>query len=137
VLHFKEEGDKVRVTGEIKGLPKGKHGFHIHEFGDNTEGCISAGSHFNPLNKNHGAPEDKERHVGDLGNIEANEEGTAKVNILDNLIKIKGPHSIVGRTAVVHKDEDDLGKGGHELSLTTGNSGERICCGVVGFCKGN
>jgi Cu-Zn family superoxide dismutase len=42
------------------------------------------------------------------------------VNILDNLIKIKGPHSIVGRTAVVHKDEDDLGKGGHELSLTTG-----------------
>ncbi|MFW8314572.1 superoxide dismutase family protein, partial [Klebsiella pneumoniae] len=92
------------------------HGFHVHEFGDNTNGCTSAGPHFNPCGKEHGAPCDENRHVGDLGNIEASGDGPTKVCISDKQISLFGANSILGRTIVVHADPDDLGKGGHELS---------------------
>uniref|UniRef100_L7M2Y2 Superoxide dismutase [Cu-Zn] n=1 Tax=Rhipicephalus pulchellus TaxID=72859 RepID=L7M2Y2_RHIPC len=136
-LHFTQEGDgkPVKVVGEITGLSKGKHGFHIHEFGDNTNGCVSAGAHFNPHGKEHGAPTDTNRHVGDLGNVEAGDNGVAKVNIEDSVISLCGEHNIIGRSLVVHADPDDLGKGGHELSKTTGNAGARLACGVVGITK--
>lgn len=121
------------MTGEVKGLSPGQHGFHVHEFGDNTNGCTSAGPHFNPYKKEHGAPNAAIRHVGDLGNIEADNSGIANINITDTLISLNGPNSIIGRTIVVHADVDDLGLGGHELSKTTGNAGARIGCGVIGF----
>uniref|UniRef100_A0A075W0S9 Superoxide dismutase [Cu-Zn] n=1 Tax=Dastarcus helophoroides TaxID=1169899 RepID=A0A075W0S9_9CUCU len=134
---FTQEGDKapVQVQGSISGLGKGLHGFHIHEFGDNTNGCISAGAHFNPHNKQHGGPKHTERHVGDLGNVEAGEDGVAKISITDDVISLHGDHNIVGRTVVVHADPDDLGDGGHELSKTTGNAGARLACGVIGITK--
>ncbi|CAG9856849.1 unnamed protein product [Phyllotreta striolata] len=135
---FFEQNDAnsaVKVTGEITGLSKGLHGFHVHEFGDNTNGCISAGAHFNPLGKEHGAPTASVRHVGDLGNVEAGQDGVARVNIQDSQISLEGPNSIVGRTVVVHADPDDLGLGGHELSKTTGNAGGRLACGVIGLAK--
>ncbi|KAJ1952006.1 Superoxide dismutase [Cu-Zn] [Dispira parvispora] len=135
VVRFEQaaEGAPVRVTGELSGLTPGKHGFHVHEFGDNTNGCISAGPHFNPHNKTHGAPEDAVRHVGDLGNVVVNDNGIATVSLEDSVISLTGPHSIVGRTIIVHADEDDLGKGGHKLSLSTGNAGDRLACGVIGI----
>lgn len=64
--------------------------------GDLTNGCLSAGAHFNPFSKNHGAPGDKERHVGDLGNIQSDEKGFAKFSFEDKLISLNGPLSIVG-----------------------------------------
>jgi len=137
VIHFTQTdaGAPVAVTGELKGLAPGPHGFHIHEFGDNTNGCTSAGGHFNPHGKTHGAPVDEVRHAGDLGNVDAGADGVAGVNISDAAISLAGPLSIIGRTVVVHADIDDLGKGGHELSLTTGNAGARVACGVIGICK--
>ncbi|XP_064404999.1 uncharacterized protein LOC135350198 [Halichondria panicea] len=123
------------VTGQITGLSKGSHGFHIHQFGDYSGGCVSAGSHFNPSGKQHGGPTDANRHAGDLGNIEAGDDGTATVNITDNQIPLSGENSIIGRSVVVHADADDLGKGGFEDSLTTGHAGGRLACGVIGFAK--
>ncbi|XP_071565928.1 superoxide dismutase 1 [Temnothorax nylanderi] len=136
-VHFEqaESQSEVKVTGQISGLKKGLHGFHIHEFGDNTNGCTSAGPHFNPLEKDHGGPNDNVRHVGDLGNVEADANKVAEINIADSKIQLHGPHSIIGRTLVVHADPDDLGKGGHELSKTTGNAGDRLACGVIGITK--
>merc|ERR1712001_623944 len=124
VINFAQEGDAVTVTGQIEGLAPGQHGFHIHQFGDNTNGCTSAGPHFNPDGCSHGAPTDPkgERHAGDLGNVEA-ADGTAKVSITDSMISLTGENSIIGRTMVVHAGIDDLGKGGHELSKSTGNAG--------------
>ncbi|XP_058762963.1 superoxide dismutase [Cu-Zn], chloroplastic [Vicia villosa] len=121
------------VNVRITGLTPGLHGFHLHEYGDTTNGCISTGPHFNPNKLTHGAPEDEIRHAGDLGNIVANAEGVAEATIVDNQIPLTGPNSVVGRALVVHELQDDLGKGGHELSLSTGNAGGRLACGVVGL----
>lgn len=86
------------------------------------------------MQKTHGAPSDKDRHIGDLGNIEANEQGEAVFNFTDSHISL-GPNTrnILGRTVVVHSDRDDLGKGGESDSLTTGHAGGRVACGVIGI----
>ena len=55
----------------IKGLKDGLHGIHIHEFGNLTNGCTTAGGHYNPFKKNHGGIDTNQRHVGDLGNIKS------------------------------------------------------------------
>ena len=89
------------MTGDVTGLTEGKHGFHIHEFGDYSNGCVSAGGHFNPAGKQHGGPEDENRHAGDLGNIEAGADGKAIVNITDKQIPLTGANSIIGRSVVV------------------------------------
>jgi Cu-Zn family superoxide dismutase len=84
------------------------------------------------LQKQHGGPNDTERHVGDLGNIDADANGVAFVNITDKVISLHGDHSIIGRALVVHSGEDDLGKGGTDESKKTGTAGSRVACGVIG-----
>mmetsp|Transcript_109072 Transcript_109072/g.307472 ORF Transcript_109072/g.307472 Transcript_109072/m.307472 type:complete len:154 (+) Transcript_109072:23-484(+) len=135
ILHQAQEEAPTSIDGTIKGLQPGKHGIHVHVFGDFTEGYVTAGGIFNPFGRNHGSPDDEERMVGDLGNIEADESGVASVNIEDRLVKLIGPHSIIGRSIVIKSNEDDLGRGGHEYSLSTGNSGQRIAGGVVGIAS--
>ncbi|XP_043556649.1 superoxide dismutase [Cu-Zn]-like isoform X2 [Chiloscyllium plagiosum] len=99
-LRTAEGGHSTCINGEITGLTPGKHGFHVHTFGDISKGCGSAGPHYNPCNETHGAPEDKKRHVGDLGNIEADENGVACVEMEDRLIRLAGKYSVIGRTLV-------------------------------------
>ncbi|XP_075220760.1 superoxide dismutase [Cu-Zn]-like [Lycorma delicatula] len=123
----------VTATGIVVGLTKGKHGFHIHAKGDISGGCISTQGHFNPEKKNHGGPTDEIRHVGDLGNIYAEDNGIAQIAITDKVISLSGKNSIIGRGVVVHSDQDDLGRGGFADSLTTGHAGTRVSCGVIGI----
>jgi superoxide dismutase, Cu-Zn family len=130
-LEQEAPGGPIRITYEVSGLTPGAHGFHVHEFADFSNGCASAGPHYNPHGKTHGGPEDEERHVGDLGNIVADESGSAKGVIVDSQIQLSGEFTVVGRSIMLHADPDDLGKGGHELSPTTGNAGARIACGEI------
>ncbi|KMS98766.1 hypothetical protein BVRB_3g068430 isoform B [Beta vulgaris subsp. vulgaris] len=86
-LHFIQHSTGItHVKGKITGLTPGLHGFHIHALGDTTNGCNSTGPHFNPMKKDHGAPSDTERHVGDLGNIVAGSDGVAEVSISDSQV---------------------------------------------------
>ncbi|KAK6504958.1 Superoxide dismutase [Cu-Zn] [Arthrobotrys musiformis] len=138
VVTFTQESESSPTTidYEITGNDaNSQRGFHIHTFGDNTNGCTSAGPHFNPFGKTHGSPSDDNRHVGDLGNISTDASGVAKGTITDSLVSLIGPNSILGRTVVVHAGTDDLGKGGHADSLTTGNAGARPACGVIGISQ--
>lgn len=121
----------IRVTAS--GLKPGQHGFHVHALGDLTHGCTSAGGHFNPTGLSHGGPDDTVRHVGDLGNIVAGADGCVAAEFSDSLITLRGPHSIIGRSIVVHADADDLGRGGFPDSKTTGHAGARVACGVIGI----
>lgn len=73
------------------------------------------------------------RHVGDLGNCEADKDGIATISFTDKIISLSGKNSIIGRGVVVHEGEDDLGLGGHDLSSTTGNAGGRLACGIIGI----
>lgn len=79
---------------------------------------------------------DKVRHVGDLGNVKADSDGTVRVKIVDTILSLNGENSILGRAVVVHEGEDDLGKGTGDLeagSKKTGNAGGRMACGVIGI----
>ncbi|EEP78920.1 copper/zinc superoxide dismutase [Uncinocarpus reesii 1704] len=129
-----DEHSPTKVSWNITGHdPNAERGFHVHQFGDNTNGCTSAGPHFNPFSKTHGAPTDEERHVGDLGNITTDAQGNAVGSVEDKLIKLIGEHSVLGRTIVCHAGTDDLGRGGNEESKKTGNAGPRPACGVIGI----
>ncbi|KAJ8686419.1 hypothetical protein QAD02_022213 [Eretmocerus hayati] len=132
-LTLEQTPNGVRIYGTIMGLTKGLHGFHVHEKGDLSRGCASAGPHFNPYLVNHGAPNDPLRHVGDLGNIEAGEDGVAQVDGVDHYLTLTGVRGAIGRAVVVHEKPDDLGRGGNEESAKTGSAGARLACGVVGF----
>ena len=105
-IAFRQKEDGLHLTGKVSGLTPGLHGFHIHEFGDlrNPQGK-SAGGHFNPGNTAHGGPADAVHHAGDLGNIEANADGIAHVDIVAPWLKL---HFVIGRSIVVHGGEDDL-----------------------------
>ena len=129
ILLMQKPGTPTLIKGRISGLEPGEHGFHIHEFGDMSDGCKSMGGHYNPDGVDHGDSDNG--HVGDLGNIEANEDGVASVKIIAGRVELLGDRSVIGRGFVVHSDRDDLGKGGDAESLKTGNAGDRLACGVI------
>jgi Cu-Zn family superoxide dismutase len=123
---FAKVAEGVRVVADVQGLTKGKHGFHIHEFGDcSSPDGNSAGSHFNPHSKNHGSPDADNRHAGDMGNIEVDANGKGHLEYLDKSIELEGSGSIIGKSVIVHANEDDL------KTQPTGNAGGRLACGVI------
>lgn len=103
---------RTDITGELTGLSPGLHGFHVHESGDLSGGCASASGNYNPFKLEHGAPTDDNRHAGDLGNIRADKNGRVKIRIRDHVVRLSGKFSVIGRAIVLHRNEDDLGRGG-------------------------
>ncbi len=72
---------------------------------------------------------DAMRHEGDMGNIEADESGNARLEYVDKTMSFDGDDSIIGRSIIVHENEDDL------KTQPTGNAGARLACGVIGIAK--
>lgn len=132
-VKFEQTDHGVRVTAEVDGLTPGKHGFHVHMFGDLSAGDGTAtGGHFDPHGVDHGLPgmHDDHAHVGghagDLGNLDADDTGHASYDVTFSDLHLNGTGSIVGRSIIVHRDEDDGGQ-------PTGNAGPRIAQGVIGI----
>ena len=127
---FTKEGDTMKIVAEVTGLTPGKHGFHIHEFGDcSSPDGKAAGGHFNPTNSPHAGHDAEQRHEGNLGNLEADSSGKAHLELTDKMMTMSGEKSIIGRGVIVHEKEDDL------KSQPVGNAGGRLACGVIGIAK--
>ena len=128
---FTQTENGIRVTAAVANLePEMLHGFHIHQFGDcRSPDATSAGGHFNPDHVDHGGPSDDIRHVGDLGNIPADENGAAEIDFLDSHLELSGENSIIGRGVIVHAGEDDF------ITQPTGAAGARLACGVIGIAN--
>lgn len=130
-LEFAATDGGVSVRGEIAGLTQGsEHGFHVHEKGDcSADDASTAGEHFNPGQMPHGGPTmaASTRHVGDMPNVMADEQGHATINgsIADATLRDGGPNDLVGKAVVVHEKRDDY------VTQPAGDSGERIACGVI------
>jgi len=132
----RQSGQSAVLEVSFSKLPAGKHGFHLHTAGDlRGEGCKGACAHFHKgqPSTHGGLPgKTKQRHTGDLGNIEMPSKGSFK-----ETYKLKGVRvqELWGRSAIVHADEDDLGYGSFEDSKVTGHSGARIGCAIFGRGK--
>lgn len=130
VVYFTQTDKGVHVSGMVENLTPGKHGFHVHEFGDCSDSAgKTAGGHFNPTHKKHGDRLSADRHIGDLGNIVADKDGRATIDFVDTVISLGGPNSIIGRGIIVHGGADDL------VSQPSGNAGPRVACGTIGVAK--
>lgn len=129
-VSFVKHGDRLLVDARLTGLPPGLHGFHIHEKGDcSAPDGMSAGGHFNPTGHAHGGPLQAVRHGGDLGNIRADANGVAELQLSISTSEVNvskfGASSIVGKGLIVHADPDDF------KTQPTGNAGKRLACGVI------
>lgn len=130
VVFSKMDDGRIKVNAEIYNLSPGKHGFHIHEYGDcSSPDGKSAGGHFFTDHNHHGSLTEMDTHVGDMGNLEANKDGIAKSSFITNKLSFSGKNSIIGRGVIVHLGEDDL------KTQPTGAAGGRAACGVIGVSK--
>ena len=129
VVTFKPvEKGQVEIDAKLTGLPaNSKHAIHIHQYGDLTsKDGKSAGDHYNPMHHPHALPDKENRHAGDLGNLESDQNGNANFKLtVDNISLAGRSNPIIGRGLVVHAKPDDG-------SQPTGNAGDRIAVGVIG-----
>jgi Cu-Zn family superoxide dismutase len=127
-VQFAQKGNMVRVSGDVRGLaPNTEHGFHVHDKGDCSSGDgLSAGGHFNPNGKAHGAHDVSEHHAGDLPSLKADANGIAQINFESATIAVgSGVSDVSGRGLIVHRDPDDF------KTQPTGNAGPRLACAVI------
>ncbi len=117
----------VHVAGELKGVPNGEHGFHIHETGacDAAGKFESAGAHFEPGDHKHGSENPEGPHAGDLMNVTANDDGVAMVDLHNANVTIEQLMDADGAALVLHDGPDDY------KTDPSGNSGDRFACGVI------
>lgn len=127
-LTVHQRGNAVHIFGDVTGLAPGKHGLHVNTNGncESSDG-MSAGGNFNPYGARRDGPEaGKQRPLGELGDIEADSSGAAKVDLMVEgiTVAIMGRNSISDRSIVVYSLPDDS-------SEPYGNSGNRVACGFI------
>lgn len=126
-IKLEETSKGIIITAEVSGLRPGSvHGFHIHEKGEcKGPDFESAGGHLNPTHHEHNAPTAESKHLGDLGNIVANDRGVAKTEVVipaEEGVKLS---ALTGKAFIMHDKPDDMS------SQPAGNAGDRLACGII------
>jgi Cu-Zn family superoxide dismutase len=126
------KGAGVGLELNLHDLPPGKHGIHVHQNAKcDGPDFKSAGPHFNPDGKKHGIQNPDGHHAGDMMNFSVNEDGKAKLKLANDDVSLgdgSDSHSLFsngGTAIVIHAKEDDM------KTDPSGNSGDRIACGVI------
>ncbi|MFZ1057965.1 MAG: superoxide dismutase family protein [Candidatus Rokuibacteriota bacterium] len=125
-----EDANGGRLVAQVRELPPGRHGFHIHAVGKcDPPDFTTAGGHYNPEGKKHGLKSPGGPHAGDLQNLDVGTDRTGRLEYVTKLVTLgPGPTSLFdpdGSALVIHANPDD------EMTDPTGNSGGRIACGVI------
>ena len=130
-IELEQKDDGLHLKAHVTGLPPGKHGFHIHLFGDcSGEDGKTAGTHFNFEGSSEKPPDDIKRITGNLGELEANKDGVADAEVTIAKDSLQGRFSVLGRAIIVHE------KGNDPKSPPIGEAGSRLACGVIGIAEG-
>ena len=128
-LTLTESSGGITVAGRLTGLPPGEHAIHLHTTGRcDAPTFESAGDHWNPTRSGHGTRSGKGPHLGDMPNITVARDSSVSVNATTAGGTIRGENAVLdtdGAAVVVHAKGDDY------KSQPSGNSGDRIACGVV------
>lgn len=130
VAQFRQVEDGVRVSSAVTGLTPGRHAYHVHLYGDCSEGASSAGTHFNFSGSSEQPPETIDRITGNLGELVATEAGDARHVGLVRDASLHGPRSILARAVVVHRSGND------PEHPPLGAAGPGVACGVIGISAG-
>jgi Cu-Zn family superoxide dismutase len=125
-----DQGPGVGLELHLHDLTPGEHGIHFHQASRcDAPDFKSAGGHFNPEGKKHGFDSPDGHHAGDMTNFTVDAHGRAEVRLEDKEVTLKdGPHSLLsngGAAIVVHAKADDY------KTDPSGNSGDRVACGVI------
>ncbi len=118
----------VWISADVSGLTTGAHGFHIHAVGACTPDFTAAGSHFAPGGEGHGFMHPEGSHAGDLPNIHAGGDGTARADHFTDKVTLAadGETSLFdsdGSAIIIHAKPDTYG--------ADPGAGDRVACGVI------
>jgi len=128
-IEFSEKDGMVTMKAEISNLALNLHAIHIHAIGDcSAADGTSAGGHWNPTNVDHGQWGSDSFHIGDIGNLNPNEDGTAILERETDLWCLTCDDenkNVVGKAIIIHEGPDDF------TSQPSGAAGPRIGCAEI------
>jgi Cu-Zn family superoxide dismutase len=128
-LTLSEGNGGITTAGQLTGLPPGEHGIHLHTTGKcDPPKFTSAGDHWNPTKRQHGTKNPQGPHLGDMPNISIGGDSSGSVSATSAGGRFRGANPLLdgdGAAVVVHAKPDDY------RTQPSGNSGDRIACGVV------